>query len=99
MQTNKSTLCQKLQCLQLISKELNYHNYQSSQYFKNVETGVCCLTYNTYEKIDKVRAALTDWSAKNGLAFEVYEPEHSWYYPNNTCFVVIHLLNNVIKLK
>lgn len=70
-----------------------------SQYFKNVETGVCCFTYNTYENIDKVKAALTDWSAKNGLAFEVYEPEHSWYYPDNTCFVVIHLPNDVIKLK
>lgn len=70
-----------------------------SQYFKNTDTGVCCLTYNTYEKIDTVRAALAKWSANSGLKFEVYEPEHSWYYPNKTCFVVIHLSDDEIKLK
>ncbi len=70
-----------------------------SQYFKNTDTGVCCLTYNTYKNVDTVRDALVKWSANSGLEFEVYEPEHSWYYPNKTCFVVIHLSGNEIKLK
>lgn len=70
-----------------------------SQYFKNPKTGVCCLTYNPYEKTEKVREALVEWASKYKLKFEVYEPEDSWYYPNKTCFVVIHLPNDVIKLK
>ena len=70
-----------------------------SQFFKNVNTGVCCLTYNTYENIEKVRNALTEWSIKNNLEFEVYAPENSWYYPNKTCFVVIHLPDVQIRLK
>ena len=70
-----------------------------SQYFKNANSEVACLTYNTYENIDNVRKALTEWTEKKGLEFEVYEPKHSWYYPKNTCFVVIHLPGVVIKLK
>ncbi len=74
-----------------------YHDHK--QYFKNTKTGLCCLTYNPYEQADKIRAKIKKWAHDNGLEADVYDASHSWYSPNNTCFVVIHLPGRKIVLE
>jgi len=69
------------------------------QYFKNSSTGLCCLTYNPYQYADEIRAEVEQWALANGLEAEVYDAAHSWYYPGNTCFVVIHIPGEKIVLE
>lgn len=51
--------------------------------------GRCWLTYQPYALPEDVRDRVKGWAKEHGLAAEVYPPSASWYFPGDTCLVVI----------
>ena len=47
------------------------------------------LAYQPYISPERIRGPVAIWAEERGLYAEIYDAEASWYYPGNTCLVVI----------
>lgn len=52
-------------------------------------SGRVWLVYQPYIAPERIQEPVTAWAEERGLHAEIYDMEASWYYPGNTCLVVI----------
>ena len=69
-----------------------------AQYFKNPKTKKTCLAYNPYADAEEIKDKVIAWAEEHMLEAEIYDSSKSWYAPSGTCFVVIHLPGEEIKV-
>lgn len=65
-------------------------------YFKDSKHKITCLTYSPYQEASEIEDEVKQWAEEKGMAAEVYDSSKSWYYPNHTCFVVLHLKGTTV---
>lgn len=55
------------------------------------ETGEICYISQPYPNIEDIKSELIQWASDRNLEIDFYDSSHSWYYPNNTTLLVLHL--------
>lgn len=72
----------------IVTERMPFSDHSSA--FKTKSNTVCYVS-QPYENAKKINPMLNKWAADRGLAVDIYEAEHSWYYPGCTCLIVLHL--------
>ena len=57
--------------------------------FKNSRSGNVWFVSQPYDRAHEIREEVTAWAEERDLHADVYDTEHSWYYPGETCLIVI----------
>lgn len=57
--------------------------------FRSTKTGNVWFVSQPYDRAHEIREEVTAWAEERDLHADVYDTEHSWYYPGETCLIVI----------